>query len=158
MWSSTSRTRGPIRYAESAPLLAPVLTLAPTGAEIVATARGGPPVLGGPFAETPTEQLGNAEFGHDRPDVGAGGDHTGAACQRGRDPRNRAVGRRRWQGDDRPTVGRKRGASKGTGSGAGAMTVTELQREAARLNIDGRSKMGKAQLIRAVSQKRRARS
>ena len=53
---------------------------------------------------------------------------------------------------------RKRGASTGTGSGAGAMTVTELRREAARLGIDGRSKMGKAQLIRAVGQKRRARS
>lgn len=52
---------------------------------------------------------------------------------------------------------RKRGASKGTGSGAGAMTVPELQREAARLGIDGRSKMGKAQLIRAVGQKRRSR-
>jgi hypothetical protein len=52
---------------------------------------------------------------------------------------------------------RKRGASKGTGSGAGAMTVTELRREAARLGIDGRSKMGKAQLIRAVGQKRRSR-
>jgi Rho termination factor, N-terminal domain len=52
---------------------------------------------------------------------------------------------------------RKRGASKGTGSGAGAMTVTELRREAARLGIEGRSKMGKAQLIRAVSQKRRSR-
>jgi hypothetical protein len=50
---------------------------------------------------------------------------------------------------------RKRGASKGTGTGAGAMTVTELRREAARLGIDGRSKMGKAQLIRAVAQKRR---
>jgi hypothetical protein len=35
---------------------------------------------------------------------------------------------------------------------------TELRREAARLGIDGRSKMGKAQLIRAVGQKRRARS
>jgi hypothetical protein len=53
---------------------------------------------------------------------------------------------------------RKRGASKGTGSGAGAMTVTELRHEAARLGIDGRSKMGKAQLIRAVGQKRRSRS
>ena len=53
---------------------------------------------------------------------------------------------------------RKRGASKGTGSGAGAMTVTELRREAAKLGIDGRSKMGKAQLIRAVGQKRRSRS
>jgi hypothetical protein len=53
---------------------------------------------------------------------------------------------------------RERGASKGTGSGAGAMTVTELRREAARLGIDGRSKMGKAQLIRAVGQKRRSRS
>jgi hypothetical protein len=50
---------------------------------------------------------------------------------------------------------RKRGASKGTGSGAGAMTVNELRREAARLGIEGRSKMGKAQLIRAVGQKRR---
>ena len=50
---------------------------------------------------------------------------------------------------------RKRGASSGTGTGAGAMTVAELRREAARLGIDGRSKMGKAQLIRAVSQKRR---
>jgi hypothetical protein len=53
---------------------------------------------------------------------------------------------------------RKRGASKGTGSGAGAMTVTELRREAARLDIEGRSKMGKASLIRAVGQKRRASS
>lgn len=52
---------------------------------------------------------------------------------------------------------RKRGASKGTGTGAGAMTVTELRREAARLGIEGRSKMGKASLIRAVSQKRRSR-
>ena len=51
---------------------------------------------------------------------------------------------------------RKRGASKGTGTGAGAMTVTELRREAARLSIEGRSKMGKAQLIRAVGQKRRS--
>jgi Rho termination factor, N-terminal domain len=51
---------------------------------------------------------------------------------------------------------RKRGASKGTGSGAGAMTVTELRREAARLGIEGRSRMGKAQLIRAVGQKRRS--
>lgn len=50
---------------------------------------------------------------------------------------------------------RKRGASKGTGSGAGAMTVAELRREAAKLDISGRSKMGKAQLIRAVGQKRR---
>ena len=53
---------------------------------------------------------------------------------------------------------RKRGASTGTGSGAGAMTVPELRREAARLGINGRSKMGKAQLIRAVGQKRRSRS
>jgi hypothetical protein len=50
---------------------------------------------------------------------------------------------------------RKRGGSKGTGSGAGAMTVPELRREAAKLGIEGRSKMGKAQLIRAVAQKRR---
>jgi hypothetical protein len=49
---------------------------------------------------------------------------------------------------------RKRGTGE-TGSGAGAMTVTELRREAARLDIRGRSKMGKAQLIRAVGQKRR---
>ena len=49
---------------------------------------------------------------------------------------------------------RKRGASKGADTGAGAMTVTELRREAARLGIEGRSKMGKAQLIRAVGQKR----
>ena len=49
---------------------------------------------------------------------------------------------------------RKRGATKGTGTGAGAMTVTELRREAARLGIEGRSKMGKASLIRAVGQKR----
>ncbi len=53
---------------------------------------------------------------------------------------------------------RKRGASKGAGSGAGAMTVPELRREAAKLGIDGRSKMGKAQLVRAVGQKRRRRS
>ena len=52
---------------------------------------------------------------------------------------------------------RKRGATTGTGTGAGAMTVTELRREAARLGIEGRSKMGTAQLIRAVGQKRRAR-
>jgi hypothetical protein len=54
---------------------------------------------------------------------------------------------------------RQRGASKGTGTGtgAGAMTVTELRREAAKLGIEGRSKMGKAQLIRAVGQKRRHR-
>ncbi len=52
---------------------------------------------------------------------------------------------------------RKRGASTGTGTGAGAMTVTELRREAARLGVEGRSKMGKAQLIRAVGQKRRSR-
>src|ERR1700751_5622079 len=52
---------------------------------------------------------------------------------------------------------RKRGASHGTGSGAGAMTVAELRREAAKLGIEGRSKMGKAELIRAVGQKRRHR-
>jgi Rho termination factor, N-terminal domain len=52
---------------------------------------------------------------------------------------------------------RKRGASKGTGTGAGAMTVAELRREAANLGIEGRSKMGKAQLVRAVGQKRRKR-
>ena len=38
------------------------------------------------------------------------------------------------------------------------MTVPERRREAARLGIDGRSKMGKAQLIRAVGQKRPSRS
>jgi hypothetical protein len=53
---------------------------------------------------------------------------------------------------------RKRGASQGTGSGAGAMTVPELRRAAARLGIEGRSKMGKASLIRAVGQKRRSAS
>ena len=53
---------------------------------------------------------------------------------------------------------RKRGASQGTGSGAGAMTVAELRREASQLGIEGRSKMGKAQLVRAVGQKRRRRS
>jgi hypothetical protein len=46
---------------------------------------------------------------------------------------------------------RKKGTRGATGSGAGAMTVTELRREASRLDIRGRSKMGKAQLIRAVS-------
>ncbi len=45
---------------------------------------------------------------------------------------------------------RKRGASKGTGSGAGAMTVTELRREAAKLGIAGRSKMGKDELVKAI--------
>jgi hypothetical protein len=53
---------------------------------------------------------------------------------------------------------RKRGATKGTGTGAGAMTVTELRREAAKLGIEGRSKMGKASLIRAVGQRRRSHS
>ena len=53
---------------------------------------------------------------------------------------------------------RKRGASKGTGSGAGAMTVPELRREAAKLGIEGRSKMGKAQRVRAVGQKRRSKA
>jgi Rho termination factor, N-terminal domain len=52
---------------------------------------------------------------------------------------------------------RKRGASKGTGTGAGAMTVAELRREASKLGIEGRSKMGKAQLVRAVGRKRRKR-
>jgi hypothetical protein len=50
---------------------------------------------------------------------------------------------------------RKRGDTSRTGTGAGAMTVVELRREAARLGIEGRSKMGKAQLIRSVGQKRR---
>jgi hypothetical protein len=62
----------------------------------------------------------------------------------------RALGR-----EGAKAAARKRGATRGTGSGAGAMTVTELRREAARLGIDGRSKMGKAQLIRSVGQKRR---
>jgi len=55
---------------------------------------------------------------------------------------------------------RKRGASTGTGTGtgAGAMTVAELRREAARLGIEGRSKMGKAQLSRSVGRKRRTAS
>jgi len=53
---------------------------------------------------------------------------------------------------------RKRGASEGTGTGAGAMTVTELRREAAALDVEGRSKMSKAQLMRAVGHKRRSRS
>jgi hypothetical protein len=34
--------------------------------------------------------------------------------------------------------------------------ATQKQREAARLDIDGRSEMGEAQLIRAVGQKRRS--
>jgi hypothetical protein len=51
---------------------------------------------------------------------------------------------------------RKRGATRGTGTGAGAMTVTELRREAAKLGVEGRSKMGKASLIRAVGQRRRS--
>jgi len=53
---------------------------------------------------------------------------------------------------------RTRGATRGTGSGAGAMTVPELRREAARLDISDRSKIGEAQLIRAVGQKRRSSS
>ncbi|MGH2883066.1 MAG: hypothetical protein ACRDPA_10285 [Solirubrobacteraceae bacterium] len=64
-----------------------------------------------------------------------------------------ALGRERAK-----AAARKRGASKGTGSGAGAMTVTDLRREAVKLHIAGRSKMGKAQLIRAVGQKRRSSS
>src|SRR2546430_2506000 len=63
----------------------------------------------------------------------------------------RALGR-----EGAKAAARKRGATRGTGSGAGAMTVVELRREAARLGIAGRSKMGKAQLIRAVGQKRRS--
>jgi hypothetical protein len=38
------------------------------------------------------------------------------------------------------------------------MAVTELRHEAAKLGIDGRSKMGKAQLGRGVGPKRRSRS
>ena len=63
----------------------------------------------------------------------------------------RALGR-----EGAKAAARKRGATRGTGSGAGAMTVVELRSEAARLGIAGRSKMGKAQLIRAVGQKRRS--
>jgi hypothetical protein len=65
----------------------------------------------------------------------------------------RALGR-----EGAKAAARERGASKGTGTGAGAMTVAELRRAAARLGIAGRSKMGKAQLIRAVGQKRRSRA
>ena len=64
-------------------------------------------------------------------------------------PRSAARARRR----PRASAARRRER----GSGAGAMTVAELRREAAKLGIAGRSKMGKAQLIRAVSQKRRSR-
>src|SRR5437870_1472106 len=67
------------------------------------------------------------------------------------DATRRALGR-----EGAKAAARKRGATRGTGSGAGAMTVTELRHEAARLRIAGRSKMGKAQLIRAVGQKRRS--
>src|SRR5947209_20529026 len=42
---------------------------------------------------------------------------------------------------------RKRGASRGTGSGAGAMTVTELRREAAKLGIEGRSKIDRKSVV-----------
>src|ERR1700716_2180312 len=63
----------------------------------------------------------------------------------------RALGR-----EGAKAAARKRGATRGTGSGAGAMTVAELRREAARLGVSGRSKRGEAQLIRAVSQKRRS--
>src|SRR5918992_857854 len=44
---------------------------------------------------------------------------------------------------------RKRGATKGTGTGAGAMTVTELRREAARLGIEGRLRTPDAHRRRA---------
>ena len=47
------------------------------------------------------------------------------------------------------------GTQKGTGSGAGAMTVDELRSEAGRLDVEGRSKMDKTSLARAVGQKRR---
>ena len=73
----------------------------------------------------------------------------------GRSRSSRAEPRRDLGREGAKAAARKRGASRGTGSGAGAMTVTELRREAARLGIEGRSKMGKAQLIRAVGQKRR---
>jgi hypothetical protein len=63
----------------------------------------------------------------------------------------RALGR-----EGAKAAARKRGATRGTGSAAGAMTVTELRREAAGVRIAGRSKMGRAQLIRAVGQKRRS--
>jgi hypothetical protein len=48
------------------------------------------------------------------------------------------------------TVGR------GGGRRRRATTATELRREAAKLGIEGRSKWGKAQLIRSVGQKRRS--
>jgi uncharacterized membrane protein len=47
------------------------------------------------------------------------------------------------------------GSQKGAGSGAGAMTVDELRSEAGRLDVEGRSKMDKTSLARAVGQKRR---
>ena len=58
--------------------------------------------------------------------------------------------------DAAKAAARKRGANTaGAGTGAGRLTVTQLRREAARMGIGGRSQMGKAQLIRAVGQKRR---
>ena len=48
-----------------------------------------------PFALAPPEQLGHAEFGHDRPGVGPGGDHAGARRQRADDARD-ACRRRPW--------------------------------------------------------------
>jgi hypothetical protein len=79
--------------------------------------------------------------------------------ERGRRRRSPSSRRRRAPRSDvrgAKAAARKRGASKGTGSGAGAMTVAELRREAARLGIEGRSRMGKAQLIRSVGHKRRS--
>ena len=55
-----------------------------------------------------------------------------------------------------PGAGYTRGETLTCRSGAGAMTVTELRREAAKLGIEGRSKMGKASLIRAVGERRRS--
>ena len=52
---------------------------------------------------------------------------------------------------------RKRGCHEGHRKRRRRETMPELRREAARLGIGGRSKMGKAQLIRAVGPKRRAR-
>ena len=83
----------------------------------------------------------------------------GAIRGRGRSGRSPSCRRRRGSpsgSEGAKAAARKRGDSKGTGSGAGAHEVTELRRAAARLGIEGRSKIGKAQLIRAVGQKRRS--
>lgn len=61
-----------------------------------------------------------------------------------------ALGRERAK-----AAARKRGPRTGTGTSVGALTVTQLRREAARMGIGGRSQMDKPQLIRAVGQKPR---